>query len=121
MLPEAILAVSKTVRNILMEDALIRVHDQLCKGVSLTEAMKKEKQFPALLVCMLATGEKSGNLEYSLEQASLIYEEQLEGRIAVATAMLEPIVMLVMGIMVGILVFALVLPMAKMAKLGAAK
>lgn len=117
-LPEAILSVSRTVSNILMQDALTRVHAEICKGVSLTQALQRENQFPPLLTCMLATGEKSGNLEHSLRQATLIYEEQLESRIAIATALLEPVVMLMMGIIIGILVFALVLPMAKMVKFG---
>jgi len=102
-----------------MEDALLRIHADICKGLSLTEAMhKEEKIFPALLICILETGEKSGEFEKGLDQAAVIYEEQLESRIALMTSLLEPMVMLIMGAMVGVLVFALVLPMAKMAKLG---
>ncbi|MEW6279332.1 MAG: type II secretion system F family protein [Candidatus Eremiobacterota bacterium] len=80
-------------------------------GVSLEESLKAADYFPSLFVQMVAVGEESGSLDAMVARVALIYEQQVEHTLETLTALLEPMVMVVMGAIVGLIVVATMLPM----------
>lgn len=84
--------------------------EQVTAGKSMTEAFKNTRIFPPLLTQMIASGEKSGTLDSSLADLGEFYEEEVEAAVKKATQVLEPILMLTVGVGVGIMVLAVITP-----------
>lgn len=87
------------------------VKENMLMGESLSESIKLVDIFPPMLISMIKIGEESGNLDGILEKTANFYDEELERAIANFTAMLEPIMIAVMGVVVGFLVIAILSPM----------
>lgn len=96
---------SSWVRSIYMQ-----VLAELCKGVSLSEAMEEQKCFPDLMLGMIRSGEGSGNIDSVMERLSLHYDRENRLRQQVRSAMTYPCVLLVMSIAVVILIVTFILP-----------
>ena len=84
------------------------------QGSSLSESLKNIDVFPAFALNMIAVGEESGRLEWSLKDISDVYEREVEQGIKIATSLLEPILILFVGAFVGFIVFAMLLPVFNM-------
>lgn len=84
--------------------------DQVTRGQTLSIAFKENKIFPALLSQMIASGERSGTLDSTLKDLGEFYEEEVENGVKKMTQLLEPILMLMVGIGVGIMVLAVITP-----------
>ncbi len=85
--------------------------ESLKQGSSLTESLKATNFFPRTLTDMLTAGEESGRVPELLERTAALYESELDLAIERSTALLEPLIMLVMGVIVGLMVVATMLPM----------
>ena len=79
-------------------------------GIQLQQAIKSRKLFPTLLHQMTAIGEESGALDEMLEKAALHYEEAVDNAVDNLTSLLEPLIMAVLGVLVGGLLIAMYLP-----------
>jgi type IV pilus assembly protein PilC len=90
--------------------AILRVRDDVTTGVQLQIAIKATQMFPILLQQMTAIGEESGALDEMLEKAALHYEELVDNSVDNLTSLLEPLIMSVLGILVGGLMIAMYLP-----------
>lgn len=86
----------------------------LTEGVSLATAFERTKLAPDMTVRMIEVGESSGDLPQMLEDVSDFYEQEVEGHITVLTSMIEPVLMLTMGIVIAVIVVALYLPIFEM-------
>lgn len=84
------------------------------EGESIAEPLKKSGAFPPMVTHMIAVGERSGQLEAMLENVSRSYEADVETRVGALTSMLEPLVIAVMGVGVGFIVFAIMMPLMQM-------
>lgn len=84
--------------------------EQVTKGQSLSAAFKTNKIFPSLLTQMITSGEKSGTLDESLRDLGLFYEEEVEAAVKKSTQVLEPVLMLFVGIGVGAMVLSVITP-----------
>ncbi len=84
--------------------------EQVSKGQTLASAFKTNQIFPALLTQMIASGEQTGSLDEALRDLGEFYEEEVETAVKKATELLEPILMLVVGIGVGLMVLAVITP-----------
>lgn len=82
----------------------------LNKGSTLSASLKKINIFPAFAVNMIAVGEEGGKLEESLAEISNVYDREVEQSIKVMASLLEPILILAVGLVVGFIVFAMLLP-----------
>jgi type IV pilus assembly protein PilC len=111
---KAIEIVSKIVDNRLIETKLKGVKDRVIKGDMLNEAIKDVKEFPPMLIAMIKIGEESGALDSILEKTSEYYEQEVEASLQKLTTLIEPILILVMGVIVGGIVIAMILPMFDM-------
>ena len=102
------------VQNRVMEESLDDSISEVIEGSSISAPLKKSGVFPPIITHMISTGEKSGNLEEMLMKAADAYEEDVETSVAGLTSVLEPFMIIVMGIMVGGIVLAILLPMLEM-------
>jgi len=109
------------VKNILNNTLLAEVIDnaalELEKGKSLSDILRKSKWFTPMLVQMIAVGEQSGALEKMLDKAAVSYEKEIEAKILALTSMIEPIMILGMGLVVAFIVISILLPIFEMNQL----
>jgi general secretion pathway protein F len=96
---------------------LRQVMDEVAQGSSLSGSLKKSPLFPPLLVHLAGVGEKGGNLEEMLVKAGIAYEREFGARLQRLMGLMEPLLVLAMGLAVGIVVLAVLLPIFEMNQL----
>jgi len=108
---ESLQLAAGTLDNELLRAQLESARDDLLnKGQTLSASLKKINLFPVFAVNMIAVGEESGKLEESLAEIANVYEREVEQSIKIMTALLEPVLILAVGAVVGFIVFAMLLP-----------
>lgn len=113
----ALRAGAGVVGSLPMRRALEEAAQRVAEGGSLSRALAREKIFPPLFVHLVASGEASGRLQQMFERAAAQQTQELEGRAAVLTGVLEPALILAMGGMVLLIVLAILLPVFEMNQL----
>ena len=103
--------VSQVAGNKVAENALIKVKDKVMIGENLYSSMKETNVFPAMLYSMIKIGEDTGSLDDILNKTADFYDEELENTIQKSVAMIEPILIVVMGLIIGFIVVSIMLPM----------
>jgi len=111
---EGLEIVSNTMSNIIFRDAVIRARDAVAMGSSLSETLKAAKIFPPLVYQMLAIGEESGNIEGMLAKIADYYDAESEAATQALMSMLEPAIIIVMALVVGVIIMSVMMPMAGM-------
>lgn len=106
--------VKTVVLNRVMEECIEDSIAEVMDGSSIAAPLRKSGVFPPIITHMIATGEKSGTLEEMLMKAADAYEEEVETSVAGLTSILEPLMIVIMGVMVGSIVLAILLPMLEM-------
>lgn len=107
---DALTSVAGAAGNKLYGDAIIRVREDVSTGIQLNTALKARNIFPTLLIQMSAIGEESGSLDAMLDKVANYYEEAVDNMVSQLTSLLEPIIMSVLGVLVGGLLIAMYLP-----------
>jgi len=107
---DALDSVSGATGNAIYRDAVTNIRDEVTTGTQLNIAMTATGKFPPLLVQMTAIGEESGALDTMLDKAAAYYEEAVDNLVDSLTALLEPMIMSVLGVLVGGLMIAMYLP-----------
>jgi type IV pilus assembly protein PilC len=111
---EAIEITGRTSGNRVIEFAMDDVRQSVKRGGSLTQPMTKVPEaFPVMVTQMIGVGEETGALETMLSKVADFYEEQVEAAVKALTSILEPVMILVVGGIVGFIVIAMYLPMFK--------
>lgn len=103
--------------NLVLSEAAAGVASEVEKGGELGEAMSQSGAFPLLAVQMVRVGEKSGKLEEMLVRVADVYEGEVESSLESLTSLIEPLIILVMGVTVGFIVLAICLPIFGMNEL----
>lgn len=111
---EALNIVGKTSGNYAIETASIRISADVEKGYRLADSMGREPVFPQMLVQMVSIGEDSGAIDQMVESAGKAYEDEVQSIAKQLTSLLEPIMICILGVVVGFMVVALYLPMFHM-------
>ena len=106
--------VASTAGNRIVEDAILFARDHVRKGEPLGEPLGATKVFPAMVTRMIAIGEKSGALEQLLEKISDFYDSEVKTTVEALTSLIEPLMIGVMGLLVGSIVLAIFLPIIKL-------
>lgn len=106
----------ETVENIILADALNQVVRDVEGGQPIAKALVKVDIMPELTTQMIEVGEETGNLDDMLERVAEFYEDEINFMIDQMTALVEPMFILVLGTIVGVIVVAMYLPIFKMAK-----
>ena len=107
--------VAGTSGNVIIEDVIKKVRKGVIGGKVLNEEMKKYKIFPPILVRMVRVGEETGRLEDMLNRVSKFFRDEVDATINILTSIIEPILIIGLGIIVGIVVLAIYLPIFKLA------
>lgn len=113
-LVEALQAAGKATGNIVYEEAIDDIRDDVISGQTLNFAMRNSAQFPNMATQMVAIGEESGAMDEMLDKVATYYEAEVDNAVDGLTAMLEPLIMSILGILVGGLVVAMYLPIFMM-------
>jgi type IV pilus assembly protein PilC len=116
---DALSVVSKTAGNVLIENALKDVADKITQGRTMAEPLAETKIFPSMVVQMIGVGEQTGALDAMLNKIADFYEEEVDVAVGALTAMMEPIMMVGIGGMVGFMLIAMYMPIFDIA--GAVK
>ncbi|MGK2913981.1 MAG: type II secretion system F family protein [Porticoccaceae bacterium] len=109
-LMEALQSVAGAVGNAVFRDAVLQVRDDVTTGLSIHSSMKSTQVFPVMLLQLASIGEESGSLDEMMERAAEHYEEAVDNAVDNLTALLEPMIMAVLGVVVGGLLIAMYLP-----------
>ncbi len=105
---------SKTAGNVIIEETLLEVRDMVRKGENLSYAMSYSGEFPDMVIQMVAVGEETGTLDDMMQKVSQYYEEEVDNAVKNLSTMIEPIIIVVLGGIIGFLVVAMYLPIFKM-------
>jgi type IV pilus assembly protein PilC len=114
-LVEALQSVSGATGNIVYENAVLRMKDEVATGQRLQRAMESTGLFPNMVNQMIAVGEESGSLDEMSGKVATFYEAEVDNAVDAMSSLLEPLIMLVLGVLVGGLVIAMYLPIFKLA------
>ena len=112
---ESIQIASNSVANVYIKDLLRQIKDSVVAGKFFSESMEKYKIFPKMAVKMVSVGEKTGNLEKMFSKISDYYNDEVDATVAGISSVIEPVLIIGLGLMVGICVVALYLPIFNMA------
>ena len=113
---DALTSVAGATGNIIYQKAVLQIREEVSTGTQLNTALANQKKFPPLLIQMTAIGEESGALDEMLDKAASYYEEAVDNMVDGLTALLEPMIMSVLGILVGGLMVAMYLPIFNIGK-----
>jgi type IV pilus assembly protein PilC len=106
-----------TAGNVVVEDALAEVRIRVHEGVPIAQPLVENPVFPPMVSQMIRIGEETGELEKMLGKVADFYEDEVDASISALTSIIEPIMMIGVGCMVGVIVIAMYLPMFKMLQL----
>ena len=109
-LVEALESVAGATGNIIYENAVLSMRDEVATGQRLQRAMQTQGIFPNMVVQMIAVGEESGSLDSMAAKVATFYEAEVDNAVDSMSALLEPLIMVILGIIVGSLVVAMYLP-----------
>jgi len=107
--------VAKTAGNKTVETAIFKVRQSISEGKTIAEPLERSGVFPPMVCQMISVGEQSGALDTMLNKIADFYDDEVDDAVANLTAMMEPLLMLFLGVVVGGLVIAMYLPIFKMA------
>ena len=115
---DALVIVKDIVGNTRVRQVLEDVHRRIIEGTDISSPLKKSGVFPPAVGYMISVGEQSGELENILDTIAEAYDEEIELATQKMTAMLEPILILVMAGIVAFIVLSIIMPMLKLSKFG---
>lgn len=113
-LVEALDSVSGAAGNRVYYDATKKIQSEISTGTSLTTAMQNSEVFPNMVLQMVSIGEESGALDSMLSKVADFYEAEVDDAVEGLSSLMEPVIMVVLGVLIGGLVIAMYLPIFKM-------
>ena len=113
-LVEALESVAGATGNIVYEDAVLAMRDEVSTGQRLQRAMEATDLFPNMVIQMVAVGEEAGSLDEMTAKVADFYERDVDDAVDNLSSLMEPLIMAVLGVLVGSLVVAMYLPIFKM-------
>jgi type IV pilus assembly protein PilC len=109
-LVEALESVAGATGNIVYSEVVLQMREQVATGVQLQQAMKNAEVFPHMVVQMVAIGEEAGSVEKMLGKVADFYEEEVDNAVDSLSSLIEPLIMSILGVLVGGLIVAMYLP-----------
>ena len=113
-LVEALESVAGATGNIVYENAVMKMKDEVATGQRLQRAMESTGLFPNMVIQMIAVGEESGSLDEMSSKVATFYEAEVDNAVDSMSSLLEPLIMAILGVLVGGLVIAMYLPIFKL-------
>ncbi len=111
---QALTIVKETAGNVIIADAVAKVHESVKEGETITAPLEASRVFPPMVVSMVDVGEQTGALPEMLLKIADNYDEEVDNAVAAMTSLLEPIMIVFLALIVGSIVIAMFLPLIKM-------
>jgi type IV pilus assembly protein PilC len=111
---EGLMIVSRTAGNKVVEDAVLTTRQSVSEGKTLADPLSRAKVFPAMVVSMISVGEATGALDSMLNKIADFYDDEVDSAVAALTSMLEPMLMIFLGVVVGFVIVAMYMPIFQM-------
>jgi type IV pilus assembly protein PilC len=99
--------------NVIIADAITKVHDAVREGESMVAPLEASKVFPPMVISMVDVGEETGQLPEMLLKIADVYDDEVDNSVSALTSLLEPIMIVFLALVVGMIVLALFLPLVK--------
>jgi general secretion pathway protein F len=106
--------VKNVITNSVMSDVVDKARDSIREGESIANPLKRSGEFPPLVYHMISIGERSGQLEDMLLNVADSYESQVNVRVSALTSLLEPMMIVMMGAVIGFVAFSIIMPILQM-------
>lgn len=107
---QALEMTAQTIGNVQMEEAVMKSREAVSEGRSIADPLRSEPLFPNMVVQMVAVGEENGDISTLLEKAATFYEQEIETTTKSLQSLVEPLMMIVIGVIVGFIVLSMFLP-----------
>lgn len=111
---DALESTAGATNNVIYEQAVMKIRDDVASGQQLQFAMRTADKFPAMAIQMVAIGEESGALDAMLDKVATHFENEVDTAVDGLTSMMEPLIMAILGVLIGGLVIAMYLPIFNM-------
>jgi len=111
---KALESATEITNNMVVSESMVSVINDVKKGMSVSSLLKRVPVFPPMMLSMVSVGEETGALDDMLEKTADYYDEELESAIAKMVALIEPVMIVFMGVGIGAIVIAMYLPMFSM-------
>lgn len=106
----------ETAGNVVISDAITKVHDAVKEGESMVAPLESSNVFPPMVISMVDVGEETGQLPEMLLKIADVYEDEVDNAVSALTSMLEPLMIVLLAVVVGVIVLALFLPLIEVIK-----
>ncbi len=113
-LVDALQSVSGATGNMLYANATLKIRDEVATGKQIQKSMSNTGLFPTMVTQMVGVGEESGSLEFMLSKIADFFEEDVDNAVNSLSSLLEPLIMVILGVIIGGLVIAMYLPIFKL-------
>ncbi|MBI5202569.1 MAG: type II secretion system F family protein, partial [Elusimicrobia bacterium] len=108
---QALETVGATAGNVVIEDAVLKTRESIREGGRLADPLKASGVFPPMVTQMIKVGEETGALDTMLSKIADFYDQEVDTAVKGLTSLIEPIVIVIMGIVIGTIVLCMMLPM----------
>lgn len=115
-LPDALASAAGASGNAVFRDAILEIRTEVTSGMQMNLAMRNCSIFPDMVIQMVAIGEESGAVDDMLAKVATVYEQEVENAVDNLTTLLEPMIMAVLGVVIGGLIIAMYLPIFQIGK-----
>ena len=112
---ESVRIAAGTLNNLFLRDNLLHVVRRITEGYGFSEALEETESFPHLAIRMIAAGESGGELEQVLVDAADFYDDEVDAKLAIISSSIEPVLMIIMGLLIGFIVLAMYMPIFQLA------
>lgn len=112
---KALQIVSEIINNVIYRDILVDTVSKISGGKSISEGLAGHEEFPAIVTQMVKVGEQTAQLDDILAKLASFYEKEVDNKVSTLTTLLEPIIMIILGIGVGVLVAGILMPIYNLA------
>jgi len=111
---QALMIVKETAGNVIIADAVSKVHESVKEGETITAPLEASRVFPPMVVSMVDVGEQTGAMPEMLLKIADTYDEEVDNAVSAMTSLLEPIMIIFLAVVVGSIVIAMFLPLIAM-------
>lgn len=112
---QALKIISEVINNVIYRDIIVDATEQLQNGRSISDSLMGHKEFPPIVTQMVHVGEETAQLDEILGKLAVFYEKEVDDKISILTTLLEPLIMIILGLAVGALVAGILLPIYNLA------
>lgn len=114
---QALDTVAKTSGNKVVENAIMKARESIREGEKIADPLKESGIFPPMVIQMISVGEETGNLEIMLSKIADFYDQEVDTSVKAMTSLIEPVIICVMGVVIGAIVICMFLPIFKMSSM----